>query len=297
MQERLQKIIGRAGIASRRHAEQLILSGQVRVNGVVVRELGTKANPATDKIEAAGRAVGTVTQRNVYLAWHKPPEVVSAMADPEGRKSLRNCLRGLPERVFPVGNLEYAASGLVFLTNDGDLAAEMLKNWAQIEQVYHVKVKGMLTLADLDRIGKEVGLKMKTVRQPDATRGRAANFWYEVRMRDSKKEELRRALMKEMHPVEKLMRIGLGSLSVEGLPRGRYRLLAAKEVEALRKSAAPGNKDHGLDDSRKRAFTQSSQSSQRTKRRGREGKTPGREPVLPSNEVALALARIFALMA
>ena len=274
MQERLQKIIGRAGIASRRHAEQLILSGQVRVNGVVVRELGTKANPATDKIEAAGRTVGTVTQRNVYLALHKPPEVVSAMADPEGRKSLRNCLRGLPERVFPVGNLEYAASGLVFLTNDGDLAAEMLKNWAQIEQVYHVKVKGMLTLADLDRIGKEVGLKMKTVRQPDATRGRAANFWYEVRMRDSKKEELRRALMKEMHPVEKLMRIGLGSLSVEGLPRGRYRLLAAKEVEALRKSAAPGNKDHGLDDSRKRAFTQSSQSSQRTKRRGREGKTP-----------------------
>lgn len=236
MQERLQKIIGRAGIASRRHAEQLILSGQVRVNGVVVRELGTKADPATDKIEAAGRTVGKTTQRNIYLALHKPPEVVSAMADPEGRKTLRNCLRGLPERVFPVGNLEYAASGLVFLTNDGDLSAEMLKNWSQVEQVYHVKVKGMLTVADLDRIGKEAGLKMKTVRQPDATRGRAANFWYEVRMRDSRKEELRRVLMKEMHPVEKLMRIGLGSLTVEGLPRGRYRLLAPKEVEALRAS-------------------------------------------------------------
>ena len=243
MQERLQKIIGRAGIASRRHAEQLILSGQVRVNGVVVRELGTKADPATDKIEAAGRTVGATAQRNVYLALHKPPEVVSTMADPEGRKTLRNCLRGLPERVFPVGNLEYAASGLVFLTNDGDLTAEMLKNWAQIEQVYHVKVKGMLTLADLDRIGKEVGLRMKTVRQPDATRGRAANFWYEVRMRDSKKEELRRVLIKEMHPVEKLMRIGLGSLSIEGLPRGRYRLLGPKEVEELRKSVTGKNLD------------------------------------------------------
>ncbi|MGC1415922.1 MAG: S4 domain-containing protein, partial [Candidatus Acidiferrum sp.] len=238
MLERLQKIIGRAGIASRRHAEQLILSGQVRVNGVVVRELGTKADPATDKIEAAGRTVGvgTAAQRHVYLALHKPPEVVSAMADPEGRKTLRNCLRGLPERVFPVGNLEYGAAGLVFLTNDGDLAAEMLKNWASVEQVYHVKIKGMLTLGDLDRIGKEVGLKMKTVRQPDATRGRAANFWYEVRMRDSKKEELRRALMKEMHPVEKLMRIGLGSLTIEGLPRGRYRLLPEKEIAALRAS-------------------------------------------------------------
>ncbi|MGH9743109.1 MAG: S4 domain-containing protein, partial [Candidatus Acidiferrum sp.] len=132
----MQKIIGRAGIASRRHAEQLILSGQVRVNGVVVRELGTKADASKDKIVAAGRAVGTAEQRRVYLALHKPPEVVSAMADPEGRKTLRNFLRGLPERVFPVGNLEYTASGLVFLTNDGDLSAEMLKNWAQIEQVY-----------------------------------------------------------------------------------------------------------------------------------------------------------------
>jgi len=82
----------------------------------------------------------------VYILLNKPPEVVSAMADPEGRKTLRNFLRGLPERVFPVGNLEYAASGLVFLTNDGDLAAEMLKNWARLEQAYHVKVKGMLTL-------------------------------------------------------------------------------------------------------------------------------------------------------
>ena len=263
MQERLQKIIGRAGIASRRHAEQLILSGQVRVNGVVVRELGTKADASRDKIEAAGRTVGTTEQRKVYLALHKPPEVVSAMADPEGRKTLRNFLRGLPERVFPVGNLEYAASGLVFLTNDGDLSAEMLKNWAQIEQAYHVKVKGMLTLADLERIGKEIGLRMKTVRQPDATRGRAANYWYEVRMRDSKKEELRRVLMKEMHPVEKLMRIGLGSLSVEGLPRGRYRLLGPKEIEALRKEVSAGKKSDPHDEKRKLVLTQSSQRAQR----------------------------------
>jgi len=267
MRERLQKIIGRAGIASRRHAEQLILSGQVRVNGVVVRELGSKADPATDKIEAAGRTVGAATQRNIYLALHKPPEVVSAMADPEGRKTLRNCLRGLPERVFPVGNLEYAASGLVFLTNDGDMATEMLKNWAQIEQVYHVKVKGMLTLGDLDRIGKEVGLKMKTVRQPDATRGRAANFWYEVRMRDSKKDELRRVLMKEMHPVEKLMRIALATLSVEGLPRGRYRLLGPKEVEALRKSAAGSKKDEGTAEEIKQNRTQRSPRTERTRER------------------------------
>ena len=226
MEERLQKIIARAGIASRRHAELLILSGQVKVNGHVVRELGTKADAAKDRIEAAGRVV-------------EAKEVVSAMADPEGRKTLRNFLRGLPERVFPVGNLEYAASGLVFMTNDGDLAAEMLKNWAKLEQVYHVKVKGMLTLPDLERLGKEIGVRMQTVRQPDASRGRAANFWYEVRMRDSKKEEMRRVLVKEMHPVEKLKRIGLGPLSVEGIPRGRYRLIELKEAEGLRKFEKP----------------------------------------------------------
>ena len=238
MEERLQKIIARAGIASRRHAELLIASGQVRVNGRVVKELGTKADATKDRIEAAGKVVEAKAGRLVYIVLNKPPEVVSAMADPEGRKTLRNCLRGLPERVFPVGNLEYAASGLVFLTNDGDLAAEMLDKWAQLEQVYHVKVKGMLTRDDLERLGKEIGVKMQTVRQPDATRGRAANYWYEVRMRDSKKEELRRALFKEKHPLEKLKRIGLGPLTVEGIPRGRYRLIDQKEAEALKKVAS-----------------------------------------------------------
>ena len=238
MQERLQKIIARAGIASRRHAEDLIVSGQVRVNGEVVRELGSKADPEKDRIEAAGRVVEADAGRRVYLVLNKPPEIVSAMADPEGRRTLRNCLRGLPERVFPVGNLEYSASGLVFLTNDGDLAAQVLKNWEKLEQVYHVKVKGMLTRPDLERIGKEIGVRMQTVRQPGATRGRgygdgAPNFWYEVRMRDTKKEELRRALFKEMHPMEKLKRIGLGPLTVDGVPRGRYRMIEQKEAEKL----------------------------------------------------------------
>ncbi len=268
MEERLQKIIARAGIASRRHAELLITSGQVRVNGHVVRELGTKADAAKDRIEAAGRVVEAKEGRRVYIVLNKPPEVVSAMADPEGRKTLRNCLRGLPERVFPVGNLEYAASGLVFLTNDGDLAAQLLKNWAQLEQVYQVKIKGMLTLLDLERLGKEIGVRMQTVRQPDATRGRAANYWYEVRMRDSKKEELRRALFKEMHPLEKLKRIGLGPLSVEGIPRGRYRMIEQKDAEKLLKFEKSGQRN----EEKNRNLTQRARRPQRTQRRER--KTP-----------------------
>lgn len=232
MQERLQKIIARAGIASRRHAEQLILSGQVRVNGRVVTELGTKADSETDKVEVNGRAV-EAEERRVYLLMNKPPEVVSTLADPEGRKTLKNLLRGFPARVYPVGNLEYASSGLVFMTNDGDLAAELLKKWEHLEQIYYVKIKGMLTLADLERVGKEAGVKMQTLRQPGAARGHGANYWYEVTMRDSKLESLRRLLFKEKHPIEKLKRVALGPLTVEGIAPGHYRLLQQKEAQGI----------------------------------------------------------------
>jgi pseudouridine synthase len=164
------------------------------------------------------------------------------MADPEGRKTLKNCLRGFRERVYPVGNLEYAASGLVFLTNDGDLAAEMLKKWDDVPQFYHVKIKGRLTLEELDRLGKEAGVRMRTVRQPDAVRGHAANFWYEASLKGAKRDALRDVLFAAQHPVEKLRRIAVGPLTLEGLPQGRYRLLAEKEVAALRTSLNPEKK-------------------------------------------------------
>jgi 23S rRNA pseudouridine2605 synthase len=242
MQERLQKIIARAGIASRRHAEQLIVSGQVRVNGRVITELGSKADPGADRIEAAGKLVAA-EERRVHILLNKPPEVVATMADPEGRKTLRNLLRGLPERVYPVGRLDYKASGLVFLTNDGDLAAEMLNHWQNLPQSYHVKVKGRLTPEQLDQFGREAGARMRPVRQPDAARGHAANFWYEVALKDSKRDELRRVLFAAQHPVEKLKRIAIGPLTLEGLPPGHYRSLQEREVAQLRRAlAAPAKR-------------------------------------------------------
>ena len=242
MQERLQKIIARAGIASRRHAEQLIVSGQVRVNGHVITELGSKADPAADRIEAAGKVV-TAEERRVHILLNKPPEIVATMADPEGRKTLRNLLRGLPERVYPVGRLDYNASGLIFLTNDGDLAAEMLKHWKNLPQSYHVKVKGRLTMEQLEEFGREAGARMRPVRQPDAARGHATNFWYEVALKDSKRDELRKVLFAAQHPVEKLKRIALGPLTLEGLPPGHYRTLSEKEVVQLRRVLTAPRKD------------------------------------------------------
>jgi len=238
MLERLQKIIAHAGIASRRHAEQLIRSGQVRVNGEVITELGSKADPTKDKIEAAGRLIEE-KEALAYLVMHKPPEVVSTLADPEGRKTLRNFLRGFPSRVYPVGNLDYDASGLIFLTNDGDLTAKMLKSWSNLPQVYHIKIKGRLTLEDLDRLGKATGTKLRTVRQPDSSRGHATNYWYEAEVNGAKLDKLATTLQREMHPVEKVKRIGLGPLTVEGIPRGRYRLLDKHEQAALRGEKPP----------------------------------------------------------
>jgi 23S rRNA pseudouridine2605 synthase len=238
MLERLQKIIAHAGIASRRHSEQLILSGQVLVNGQVVRELGTKADPSVDKIEAAGRLVED-KRKSVYLILHKPPEVVSSLADPEGRKTLRNSLRGFPERVYPVGNLDYAASGLIFLTNDGDLTDSMLKSWSNIPQVYHIKIKGKLMLEELDHLSRQTKTIVRVVRQPDSTRGHAANFWYEAQVTGSKLDVLGRTLQKSGHPLEKVKRIGLGPLSLEGVPVGHYVVLNKEQAEAMRNPTRP----------------------------------------------------------
>ena len=141
-----------------------------------------------------------------------------------------------------MGNLEYASSGIVFMTNDGDLAAELLKKWEHLEQIYYVKIKGMLTLADLERVGKEAGVKMQTLRQPGAARGHGANYWYEVTMRDSKLESLRRVLFREKHPMEKLKRVALGPLTIEGIAPGRYRLLQAKEAQTILTMKPPAKK-------------------------------------------------------
>ncbi|HXN24013.1 MAG TPA: pseudouridine synthase [Candidatus Dormibacteraeota bacterium] len=235
MLERLQKIIARAGIASRRHAEQLIVSGQVRVNDRVVSELGSKADLAQDRVEVAGQRVAAVEEK-VYLLLHKPAGVVSTMADPEGRKTLRNFLRGLPERVYPVGRLDYAAAGLVLLTNDGELANRMLKAAGTLPQTYWVKVKGRLENELIARIEKETGARLKPLKQPYASRGHGANFWYEGVWSDSRRDTLRRWLWAAGHRVEKIKRMGLANLNMETLQEGHYRRIEPRELVELIRS-------------------------------------------------------------
>jgi 23S rRNA pseudouridine2605 synthase len=227
MMERLQKIIAHAGVASRRHAEQLILSGQVTVNGGVVTELGTKADPERDHIKVAGKLL-RAPQEKVYLLLHKPPAVVSTLSDPEGRRTLAGLLHGIPQRVFPVGRLEYHASGLVLLTNDGKLANRMLKAH-RLPQTYWIKVKGRLSEEERRRIEHSVGVGLRRAKE-------APNPWYEATVTEARNDHLRRLLAQLSHPVEKMKRVKVSALELASLPPGRYRYLTREEVAKLERA-------------------------------------------------------------
>ena len=234
MLERLQKIIARAGIASRRHAEELIRSGQVRVNGVVVSELGAKADPERDRVEAAGRIAERPPEPS-YLALHKPVHVVSTMSDPEGRATLRHLLRGLAGGIFPVGRLDYAASGLMLLTSDGELADRIFRNSARLPQTYWLKVAGRLTDDQTQEVRREARVRLRRLRSPGAAGSEPANPWYEAELTGARRDLLRRALFALGHPVEKMKRVKLGPLELGDLAEGRYRRLEPREVAQLRR--------------------------------------------------------------
>ncbi|HEY6904486.1 MAG TPA: S4 domain-containing protein [Candidatus Acidoferrales bacterium] len=227
MEERLQKIIARAGIASRRHAEEMIASGLVTVNGRIVTELGTKADESRDHIKVAGKLLRHDAER-VYLLLHKPPEVVSTLSDPEGRRSLRDLLHGISERVFPVGRLEYHSSGLVFLTNDGDLANRILKA-RNLPQVYQLKLKSLLTFEEIETLSRITGARISRVRGKDAP-------WYIATLSDARRDALRNKLFQTGHPVEKLKRVSLANLDLGSLPPGGHRVLSPGEVATLKRT-------------------------------------------------------------
>jgi len=227
MEERLQKIIARAGLASRRHAEEMITSGLVTVNGRVVTELGTKADESRDHIKVAGKLIRPEIRR-VYLILHKPPEVVSTLSDPEGRRSLRDLLQGVPERVFPVGRLEYHSSGLVFLTNDGNLANRLLKAH-HLSQAYQLKLKTPLTSAEVESVRRATGARITQLRGKDSP-------WYEVTISEARRDALRNRLFRLGHPVDKMKRIAIGNIELGGLAPGRHRELSSADVAALARS-------------------------------------------------------------
>lgn len=224
MEERLQKIIARAGVASRRHAEEMIASGMVTINGRVVTELGTKADVSRDHIKVAGKLLRS-EQEKVYLLFHKPAEIVSTLSDPEGRPSLREFLYGVPERVFPVGRLEFRTSGLLLLTNDGDLANKYLRAH-NIPQAYQIKLKSLLTFAEIESLSRATGAKIERLRAKEPP-------WYDVEISEARRDSLRNRLFQTGHPVEKMKRVRIGGLELGALAPGQRREISAQEAAAI----------------------------------------------------------------
>ncbi|HTU35654.1 MAG TPA: pseudouridine synthase [Candidatus Acidoferrum sp.] len=235
MEERLQKIIARAGIASRRHAEQLIASGLVTVNGKTVTELGSKADAARDHIKVSGKLLRPAKEP-VYIALNKPGGVVSTMEDPEGRRSLRDLLHGISERVFPIGRLEYNASGLLLLTNDGELANQLMQAHG-LRQTYHIKVKGRLMPSEIEELSRATGARISRLQSGRAQASNRADApWYEVTLSEARRDALRNRLFQSDHPVEKMKRVGLGGVELGRLAPGAHRPLSGGELVELRKA-------------------------------------------------------------
>ena len=234
--ERIQKILAQGGIASRRAAEALIAAGRVRVNGRIITEPGTKADPRKDKVEVDGKRV--IAEDFVYLVIHKPRGVVSTMSDPEGRPTVRELINGVDGRIYPVGRLDFATSGVLLATNDGELADGLLHPRKTVPKTYVLKVKGVMSPEDLDAWRKGVKLEDGMTAPADAKllRHEADKTWFELTIREGRNQQIRRMGEATGFPVMRLARLAFAEISAEGLAPGRWRHLTREELQSLKKT-------------------------------------------------------------
>src|SRR4051812_37374130 len=250
-QERLQKIIAAAGIASRRHAEQLITEGRVTVNGQIVSTLGSKADPENDHIKVDGKAV-RIPEHHVYLMLNKPKGYVTTVTDPEGRPTVMELVRS-KARVFPVGRLDWNTEGLLLFTNDGELTAKLTHASTHVPKVYLVKVSGQPSEHEIQQLrdgvmiggeGDPVQGKLHRVRTAPAKVREvreADNPWYEVQLIEGRNRQIRRMFEAIGHHVEKIKRVRYGPLTLD-VPPGEFRSLTLKEVQRLKSAIGSSKK-------------------------------------------------------
>jgi len=229
--ERLQKILSAAGIASRRAAEDLIRAGRVTVNGAVVRELGQRADPGIDTIAVDGDPIRIGARRTIVL--HKPRGIVSTLSDPEGRPTVAT-LVGTADRLYPVGRLDYNTTGLLLLTNDGDLALRLAHPRFGVKKLYHAKLSACPTQEDLSQLKRGIRLE-DGIAAPARARvieRLKKNAWVEIEVQEGRKREVRRIFEALGYFVEKLIRIRLGPISLGSLPQGEIRPLTSSVSSA-----------------------------------------------------------------
>jgi len=235
--ERLQKVLAGAGVASRRKAEEIVAAGRVRVNGAIVTEMGVKVDPRRDRIEVDGRAIAA--EKFVTVILNKPRSVVSTVRDPEGRPTVAELVRDVGARMFPVGRLDWATSGALLMTNDGDLAFSLTHPKFGVEKTYHVKLQGTIGEEVLDAWRKGVRLDDGAVTRPaqavfrvEASEG---GSWIQITIKEGRNRQIRRMAEASGVVVTKLKRISFAGISIEGVPIGTYRELTEKELARLKR--------------------------------------------------------------
>jgi 23S rRNA pseudouridine2605 synthase len=234
--ERLQKILSQAGVSSRRQAERLIVEGRVTVNGAIITELGSKADFETDHIKVDGRLLRP-PKHLIYIALYKPNNTVTTVTDPEGRATVMELLKGVKERVYPVGRLDYHSEGLLLLTNDGEMANQIMSAATHLPKTYLVKVNGALTDDQEQKFRDGVALSgrrtlpagLKLLRDAD-------NPWYEVKLTEGRNNQIRLMFKNFGRLVEKLRRVRIGPLELGPLKPGDFRYLTILEIQKLKRS-------------------------------------------------------------
>ncbi|MBU5594262.1 rRNA pseudouridine synthase [Amphibacillus sp. MSJ-3] len=240
--ERLQKVIAQSGITSRRKAEQLIVDGRVKVNGKVIKKLGTKVNK-NDRIEVDH--VPITKEELVYYLLYKPRRFISSVKDDRGRKTVTELVPNTDKRVFPIGRLDYDTSGLILLTNDGELAQLLMHPSHQIDKVYVAKIKGIpskavLTLFKKGILSKGEKLKATQVKLLSANKQKNTSV-IEITLHEGKNRQVRRMFEEIGFPVLKLKRERYSFLDLTGLQPGDYRELTRLEIQKLRDDAMKKN--------------------------------------------------------
>lgn len=238
MEERLQKILAKMGIASRRGAEEIILEGRVTVNGEPAI-LGMKADMTKDHIKLDGKLL-TRPEPKVYLMFNKPKGVITTLSKTEERPAVRDYLKKIRYRVFPVGRLDFDSEGLLLLTNDGDFAHSILHPSKKIPKTYHVKIKGVIEDDKIEKLKRGVKLEdgMTSPSKVKKLRKAEENSWIEITIYEGKKRQVRRMLGKVGHPVLKLKRIRINGINLGNLLPGEIRYLTPEEVGKIKKEVS-----------------------------------------------------------
>jgi 23S rRNA pseudouridine2605 synthase len=235
---RLQKLLAQSGVASRRKCEELMLAGQVEVDGEVVTRLGTKVDPRTAVVHVEGRRLPPISD-HVYLVLNKPRGVVSTMSDPEGRRTLSDLVSDRSERLFHVGRLDTDTDGLILLTNDGDFAQKMAHPSYEVEKTYVAEVEGTVTRATIQQLLDGVVLEdgPVQVRQASVRTSHGGRSIVELVIHEGRNRIVRRLLDHVGHPVRRLSRTRIGPVRLGDLRSGRLRELSDAEVGELLDSA------------------------------------------------------------